>query len=480
MTTNGWTFDNSSLEKKINEQDTQKVKKSFDKVKDFFSKSNMEKISKQIKHTKDTFWKKKFSYQYYKDWELRIGSWYAKDIQELKDTLRWVWISAIQNIVEEKLEWWIVDVEWIKESMSKVKVSDLRSLVSSISTLLRWWASATEAIKETIQNIDNANLRKVVEKVLEKSRLSRELHKAFEWFPKYFDKNFIFLVKAWDKSWNYAKAFTELAEQIKMSDDIEKLKKEARSEPLKNIAALAIAMVVILWNVVPWISSMFTWTWQDLPIPTVILLWVTAFFENYLTLFIIWVIALWILLKNLLSNKVTKKIFDEMSLKIPVIREKVKFENFYNMANTFDILWRSWWESTLSCLKDLKWNTKNTVFKESIDKSIEATLRWDEFPIWDTVEKDKQLWKTRDYILYPMLKNWEKNSNIEKILSDEKLELFKKYKEYTELYIWWIKAIFWWTIKWIILFVVVAIFLPLITYDPNASGWWDTKITVEE
>jgi len=443
-----------------------------DKFKNIFSKKNFENIKTKIKKTQKAFWKKNFSFQYYENWSLKIWTRYSKNVDTLREELNIEWITQIQNIVEKKSKDSLIDIDAIENYISKPSSSDMKSLVASISTLLRWWASTSEAIKESIDNVDNKVLKKIMKKVLWKSRVSSDLYKAFEWFPDIFDKNFIFMIKAWDKSWDYSKAFTELAEQIKMEDDINKLKREASMEPLKNIFVLSLALYVIIWKVVPWISWMFESSWQALPLPTEILIVVMHFFQDYWTMAIIWIIVFWIMLRSLLTNEVSKWVIDRFTLKIPIIREKTKFENFYNMANTFDILWRSWWESTISCLKDLYANTKHIVFKESLQEWIKWSLKWKEFPLWEMAESNKYLWKTKDYILYPMIKNWEKNSDLDLVLSREKMEIFYMYREYVEKYIRLVKFIFWTAIKMIIIFIVFALFLPLISYDPN-SDWSD-------
>jgi len=455
---------------RLNQEDLENTKNFLNKISNIFSKEWFKKIVNDLKKAQETFWKNKYSFQYYdEEWNLKVWERYSRNSDTLIEELANEWITWIKNIVksEAKESAIITYLKETKKKISKPNIADLTAAVSSIATLLRWWASTWEAIEETIQNVDKWYFREVMKWINEQRKIERHLSKCFEKYDDIFDKNFVFMVKAWDKSWDYAKAFTELEKQLKMKNEIDQLKRKARTKPLTNIWILIIVLWVILMKVVPWLKWMFTQTWQTLPVPTQILLYVSDLINNNLWVIFIWFLFLAIIIKSLLSNEVSKRFFDELFLKMPIIKNKERFENFYNTASTFDILWRSWWESTVSCLRSLKDNTTNFIFKDSINTMIKFSLQWKENPIWITVSNDKQLWKTKDYILYPLMKNWEKNSNLDEILSSEKQVIFQKFREYTEKYIAAIQTIANITISVIIMFIVFAIFLPIINYDPT-------------
>lgn len=453
-----------------NNEDLESAKSFFSKINRIFSKDWFDKIMKDLKKAQETFWKNSYSFQYYeKDWTLQVWQRYSKSVDTLIEELEKEWIKWVKNIVKsnEKESSLVLFLEETRKKFSKPTISDLTSAVSSMATLLRWWASTWEAIEETIQNIENKYLRTVIQWINEQRKVEQHLSKCFEKYSDVFDTNFVFMIKAWDKSWDYAKAFTELEYQLKLKNEIDQLKRKARTKPLISIWVLIIVLWVILIKVVPWLKWMFTQTWQTLPLPTQILMSTSDLINNNLWVIFLSIAIVFVIAKSLLWNDVSKRFFDNMFLKLPIVKNKERFENFYNTASTFDILWRSWWESTVSCLKSLKENTHNLIFKDSINEMIKQSLVWRENPIWMTVTNDRLLWKTKDYILYPLMKNGEKNSNLDEILSSEKKVIFDKYKEHTEKFISVVQTIANVTISLVIMFIVFAIFLPIMNYDPT-------------
>jgi MSHA biogenesis protein MshG len=164
----------------------------------------------------------------------------------------------------------------------------------------------------------NPILRAALRDVIERLQAGRDLATALGHHPEIFSKFYISIVRVGESTGTLPTAFKRMYEYLSMEKRIRDKLKSATRYPLIVVAAIAIAISVITFFVLPQFAPIFASLGDNLPWATRVLLGVSGFASDYWYLVLVAVLSLAVGSKLYLRNERGRYRWDKVKLRLPV------------------------------------------------------------------------------------------------------------------------------------------------------------------
>jgi type IV pilus assembly protein PilC len=164
------------------------------------------------------------------------------------------------------------------------------------------------------------------------------LSAAMEKHPETFSKLFLSMVKAGEESGSLTASLKSVGDQLEKTYLLNKKVKSAMIYPVIILCIMILLAILMLIFVVPTLSAVFNELNVQLPITTRIVIYVSDFLKNNVTISFIGMIVAGIGLYYFKRSQKGMVFFDTLSLKIPVISGIVKETNAARTARTMTSL----------------------------------------------------------------------------------------------------------------------------------------------
>ncbi len=173
-------------------------------------------------------------------------------------------------------------VTGIKKSFEgKISIDSKISAIRQIAVMTDAGISIHDAINEVAINTENPKLKKIFENIGNDINAGKSIADSIEPYAEEFGHVTIAMTNLGEKTGNIAGSYAKLATILEdIRDNLKKFKKAIRT-PMITLIAMGIAFTILIMVVVPKFKEMFEKFNSDLPIPTVILLWLENALSNY-------------------------------------------------------------------------------------------------------------------------------------------------------------------------------------------------------
>ncbi|MFC3852998.1 type II secretion system inner membrane protein GspF [Salinispirillum marinum] len=166
-------------------------------------------------------------------------------------------------------------------SRASVSVSELALITRQLSTLVASSMPLEECLRAVAEQSDSRRLRAMMMSVRGKVLEGYSLATALAEYPRAFNGQFRATIDAGEHSGKLDLVLTRLADYVEEQEETRRKLQMAATYPV-ILTVVAIGIVVFLLNnVVPRITDVFTSSGQILPRPTIMLISVTEFVQNY-------------------------------------------------------------------------------------------------------------------------------------------------------------------------------------------------------
>jgi len=220
----------------------------------------------------------------------------------------------------------------------KVTLPELVIFTSQFATLLRSGILLTDALITLAQQTDNEYFKEVLRQVRLSIDGGESLSEALSRFPNVFPNIFISLVRTGEVTGSLDIMLDRLARYFDSQHELREKIKSALTYPTIVIIAAIGVVIFLLTFVVPTFQRIYGRMNVPLPLPTRMLLGISAFVKNNILFLFIIFIGLFILTRILLSNPKVKRWWDEKKLNIPRIGKMWRQLILTRFASTFAIL----------------------------------------------------------------------------------------------------------------------------------------------
>lgn len=220
----------------------------------------------------------------------------------------------------------------------KVSSSEISIFARQFATMIGAGVPLVRCLTILGQQCENPRFRDIITKVRQDVEAGSNLSKALGGHPKVFSNLFVNLVKAGEAGGILEEILSRLASYLESSEQLRQKVKGAMTYPVvvSGIACLVVIFLIVF--VLPTFETIFRDMGDaKLPLPTRLLLGLSAFMNQYLILIAIGAVAAFIGLKKFFDSERGIRLLDTNILKIPVIgmlQKKVAVAKFTRTLGT--------------------------------------------------------------------------------------------------------------------------------------------------
>lgn len=291
-----------------------------------------------------------------------------------------------------------------------VLITDKLFLTKHLATLIKSGVPLDESL-ETVRDQATPELKKILDRVLEDSRSGKTLAEALGKYPRVFDKFFVSLVEAGEKSGNLEKNLIFLAEQMGKDYSLRQKVRGALMYPTFVLSATVIMGIGISWFVLPKLIDMFAGFEVELPLSTKILMSLALFVRDYGTRAILGLIGLVVTLILISQLRSVKKMWHIMAIKLPVAGKIVVYGEMGRLCRNLGVMLSSGMPivESLTITAETLTNLKFVDDLRKVAKKVEEGN-----PLFEVMGRKK--YTEFDKLSVKMVKVGEKSGNLEEML----------------------------------------------------------------
>ncbi|HEB72367.1 MAG TPA: type II secretion system protein GspF [Nitrospirae bacterium] len=252
---------------------------------------------------------------------------------------------------------------------NRITVKDISDFTRQLATLQGAGLRLVESLDALIDQAVNERFRKVITNVREQVSSGSSLAGAMESHPSCFDPMYVNLVRAGEASGSLGQTLNKLAlfgeNRLRRKTKVT----AAMVYPVIMTIVGSGVLMFLLGYVVPKTRSMFEDMEQALPLPTVILLWISDFMANWWWAILVGLAVIGWLVYRYISTDNGRKRLDRLSLKIPIFGPIVQNAAIARFAGSLGVLLAGGVE-LIEALRITEKAVGNTAIAEAIDNAI--------------------------------------------------------------------------------------------------------------
>lgn len=166
-------------------------------------------------------------------------------------------------------------------SRRRISMADITAFTRQLSDLVSAGLPIDRALAVMIEQSDNPALASLLHQVRDEVRGGRALSEALADHPRHFSPMYTNMLRAGEASGQLSEVATRLAEFLEKEQVRRSHLISAMVYPVLLFTIATLAMVFLLTFVVPRLRGVFDDLGANLPLPTVILLWITGMIQHY-------------------------------------------------------------------------------------------------------------------------------------------------------------------------------------------------------
>ena len=256
-------------------------------------------------------------------------------------------------------------------SFRRIKQRDVAAATRQLATLLHAGIPLVPALSALVEQLSTQPLAKVFAPIRDRVNEGMPLAKAMAEYPAVFSEVFVSMIRAGEAAGTLENVLLRLAEIAERRANLANKVKAAMAYPA-FMAIVGVSVIAFIFTyVVPSITKLFLEMNRQLPWPTVMLIRVSNFIQNYFWLLIIMLIVIIVAPVFWSRTKKGRRAWDRIKLKLPLfgnLNRKIAISRF---SRTLAVLLAS----GLSIVETLELSRKvigNTVISDVVDQAGNA------------------------------------------------------------------------------------------------------------
>ncbi len=247
-----------------------------------------------------------------------------------------------------------------------IKGEDKIQFFHQLTTLFAAGTPLLEALQISTRQTQSLKMQAVIRAIAEKVSAGTSLHQAASEFPKVFERQWIEVIKTGEMSGQLAHVLTALTGYIENAKEMRSKIVSAMVYPCIMAIVAVLAIVIMLWKVVPVFSAFFTDAGSQLPGITQAVVNVSEFLQRRGLVLFGCIGAAIFGIRTYFKTDKGKHILDQVVLSTPMIGECVVYVNMEKFATNMVLLLKSGLPlmETIGSLQGVFHN--NTVYREAM------------------------------------------------------------------------------------------------------------------
>jgi general secretion pathway protein F len=255
---------------------------------------------------------------------------------------------------------------------SGISRKEITAFTREMAALLGAGIPIPQALDGLGHEEENPALREAVLEIAESVRKGISISAAMAEHPRLFDKLYVSMVRVGEEAGVLQKVMSDLAELLEHEDEVRGEVKAAVAYPIFVLGFGIFTVVILLTVVLPRLFSMLQDMLQILPLPTLILLRVSGFLQQYWLPVLVGTIAVSAALRWYLRSPKGALAWDKLKLRLPVMGSVFRAAALSRFARTLGTLVKSG-VSLLPALKIVENTIGNLMLARLIAQVSEET-----------------------------------------------------------------------------------------------------------
>jgi len=218
---------------------------------------------------------------------------------------------------------------------------DVLAFTQQLATLLEAGMELDRCLAILLDLTDNQRFRSILRSMLADIQAGSSFADSLAKHPRLFSRLYVNMVKAGEASGVMEVILLRLAGFLERSKAVRDEVTSAMIYPLLLLLVGGGAIVVMMNFVIPRFAQIFADAKQLMPLPTRILLAISAFTTDYWWIFLAVIVVAWIALRAYLQAEQGKLRWDEFKLQVPLLGSLVREIEVSRFARTFGTLLQS-------------------------------------------------------------------------------------------------------------------------------------------
>jgi type IV pilus assembly protein PilC len=348
-------------------------------------------------------------------------------------------------------------------TIGKISTKHLCTFTRQLSTLQDAGLPILRSLKILEGQCKPGVLKNSLGDVVEDIESGQTLSEAFSKHPKAFDRLYCNMIKAGEAGGALESILQRLADFKEKAQSLKRRVKSAMVYPCVVITVAVAIVGFILYFIIPKFEAIFKDFGVDLPGMTVFLIKASHFVVQYFYVVLLTPLFIWIFIKLLYRNRTGAYICDRILLMIPVLGMIVEKSTVARTMRTLGTLVQSG-VPILESLNIVKETAGNAVFERAFQRIYESIREG------ETIAQPLREARIVDDIVVNMIDVGEETGDLDTMLNKIADNYDEEVETAVESLVSLLEPIMIVVLGGIIGFIVIALFLPLITLISKLSG----------
>lgn len=221
---------------------------------------------------------------------------------------------------------------------NRVSFDELVIATRQLATMIDSGLVLSESVDILVNQQQNQNFKKVLEVVSRDLKSGLDLASALRKHPNVFPPLYCSLVKAGEQAGNLDVILNEMANNLERDREFKSRVRGAMIYPVMIVLMMVVVIGVMMFFVVPRLTSLYTQSDMELPLPTKILIGSSNFFIGYWWAILVALIIGVIVFRKWVTTPEGRYNFDAFLLKVPLVGRVIKGTSLTNFTRTFGLL----------------------------------------------------------------------------------------------------------------------------------------------
>lgn len=255
------------------------------------------------------------------------------------------------------------------ENLQSLSLKDKIDFTQTFLTLNKAGLPIIESLIFIENNADSRQIRMLAQKIKKEIISGYTLSDTISRYPNIFGQVYIGLAKAGEDSGEIDRTFERLIELLKKQGDIKAKVISALTYPAFVVCLAIVVVLIMLMFVFPAFKEMFDQQDKQLPAITQLCIQFGEFLKEKWAIIPVGIITIVATVRYLLRWEPSKRKFDELVLKIPLISDLVKAAAFSNFLTVLQISYEAG-IPIIECLYLSRTTLSNSIMQDAIKISI--------------------------------------------------------------------------------------------------------------
>lgn len=228
--------------------------------------------------------------------------------------------------------------KWLEAFFNRVPFSELVIFTRQLATMIGAGLVLSEAIDILSDETSNKKLKITLEKISSDIKGGLDFAAALEKHPDVFPRLYVNLVRAGEASGKLDVILLQLATHLEKEREFQSKVRGAMIYPVIVISMMFAVSMVMIFFVMPRLTSLYQQSNIDLPLPTKILIGISTFMINYWWLMLMILIGLVSAYRYWVKTPRGRFIVDQRLISLPIIGKIMTTIILTNFTRTFGLL----------------------------------------------------------------------------------------------------------------------------------------------